>query len=716
MDQYIFQRRTPVTEEASTGPSAQPRDDISANVVRDTPSPADAETRADTKKSNSEGDNEILIVDEERGENVSDMMVLEERTVELDEGQAGSDPDFIAIVYPKVYKILKHTTEEHVFLENPPSSLGTLLSMKNLDDAFTYGDQNLNDKPTEEEPEQRCANLAKKNKKQDQTSQALSSRIFTLENHHLYSKIDKYINENVKEAMFESGSYQSQPEHTALYEALKASMDRENKEEFIEATAKYQKRRRDDQDPPPPPSKDSDQNKKKRHDDVHISDIEDTDVAHLPKIKTKPDWLKPVLEEERPETPEPDWAVSLNDLPEPENSWANALANSYQDPKENKLLQKISDMGSFIKWYCKQIGKKKLNKADLEGPTFKVDLANPVGNRVVPDVSKPLPLGSPPCHVTIQPQYFFNKDLEYLVSGDKERRNALSISKLKADYYPDFGLEKLVPSLWMESEREYDISAAYGISHWLFKHKEFYITRHSSPSDLRAVRSHMQILSVVNLKTFSRYGYIYLKEIVLHRANYKEYKISEADFKNLHSNDFKDLYLLHLQGNLKHLSGADKVHLFNVVNLYIRNIVIRNRVEGLQLGIESYQTKLNLTQPRWDASDFHFKEDYTIVHKPRAIIYRDKNNQKKMMRESKVHKFSDGRLTRILEQLDHMVKDFMLFKFNLGMEHRIWSEDDKRRSKEFIEVIERRLNIKRIFRSLESFVSGRLRDVDYRLI
>ncbi|GKE83521.1 hypothetical protein Tco_1557263 [Tanacetum coccineum] len=74
------------------------------------------------------------------------------------------------------------------------------------------------------------------------------------------------------------------------------------------------------------------------------------------------------------------------------------------------------------------------------------------------------------------------------------------------------------------------------------------------------------------------------------------------------------------------------------------------------------------------------------------------NNQKKMMRETEVHKFSDGTLTRILEKLDHMVKDYVLFKFNPGMEHRIWYEDDKRRSKEFIKVIERRLKIRRIFR------------------
>nr|GEZ01383.1 hypothetical protein [Tanacetum cinerariifolium] len=154
------------------------------------------------------------------------------------------------------------------------------------------------------------------------------------------------------------------------------------------------------------------------------------------------------------------------------------------------------------------------------------------------------------------------------------------------------------------------------------------------------------------------------------------YKISEADFKNLHPNDFEDQYLLHLQAQLNQLSGDDKVHLFNPVNLWIRNIVITKCVEDLQLGIESYQTKLNLTQPDWDASGFLFKEDCTIVSKPRTVIYRDKNDQNKMMRGTEVHK----------------------------------------RSKEFTEVIEHRLKIKRIFKSLKSFVGGRLRDVDYRLI
>ncbi|GJZ48677.1 hypothetical protein Tco_0602509, partial [Tanacetum coccineum] len=515
---------------------------------------------ADTDKTNSGGDTKILQISEEQGEDVDNQANLEEKTVELNQGQAGSDPGKT--------------------LESRP--------------------------PPDSDP----------SKKRRHASDASGST--------------------------QPPASQSSAWKTSDTREAPSSSSRKKSAPYSEQPV---------EDVPIP-------------DDVNVSDSEDTNTAHLPKIKTKPDWLKHVLEEDKPATPEPDWVIPPNELPETKNTWDNALASSNQDPDEYKLLRQTGDMSSFINWFCKRIGKKKLSKADLEGPTFKLILVNPEGHQVVPNVSKPLPLGGPP--------------------GDKGRRSALYISKLKAAQYLDFRLEELVLSLWIESEQDYNISVAYGISHWWFKRKEFYITRHSSPSDRSKVRSHLQILSVVSLKTFERYRYTFLKEIVLRRADYKEYKILESDFKNLHPNDFEDLYLLHLQGQLNHLSGVENVHLFNAVNLWIRSIVIRKPVEDLQLGIESYQTKFNLTQPDWDVSDFLFKKDYTIVSKPRA--------------------------------LDHMFKDFKLFKFNPGMEKRIWFEDDRRRSKKFMEVIERRLKIRRIFRSLESFVGGRLRDVDYRLI
>ncbi|GKG13029.1 hypothetical protein Tco_0349989, partial [Tanacetum coccineum] len=145
------------------------------------------------------------------------------------------------------------------------------------------------------------------------------------------------------------------------------------------------------------------------------------------------------------------------------------------------------------------------------------DLVNPESHWIVPDISNPLPLGGPP-----------------------------------AALYQDFGLEELVP-LWIESEQVYDISAAYGITHWWFSRKQFYINKYSEPSNRDAVRSHMQILSVISIKTYERYGYNYLREIVLRRADYNEYKISEKDFKSLYPNDFEDLNILHIQRKLDHL-------------------------------------------------------------------------------------------------------------------------------------------------------------------
>ncbi|GJV73556.1 retrovirus-related pol polyprotein from transposon TNT 1-94 [Tanacetum coccineum] len=166
-DQFIFQRRTPATEEASTGPSAQPQDDTSSNVVRDSPSPVDAETGADTDKTNSGGNTEILQIGKEQGDDVTNMVNLEEKTDELDQGHTGSDPgktpesrpppeqptheEFMAHMYPDVHESLNFPADEHVILEEPLSSSETLSSMKNLDDAYIIGDQFINDKSIEDE-------------------------------------------------------------------------------------------------------------------------------------------------------------------------------------------------------------------------------------------------------------------------------------------------------------------------------------------------------------------------------------------------------------------------------------------------------------------------------------------------------------------------------------------------------------------------------------
>ncbi|GJU22625.1 hypothetical protein Tco_1155967 [Tanacetum coccineum] len=74
-------------------------------------------------------------------------------------------------------------------------------------------------------------------------------------------------------------------------------------------------------------------------DEGNVSDMEDTDNAHIPKVSTTT-WFKPIPESERPATPEPEWTIPPNDFPEPEHNWANAYATTYKAPEGNKLQRK----------------------------------------------------------------------------------------------------------------------------------------------------------------------------------------------------------------------------------------------------------------------------------------------------------------------------------------------------------------------------------------
>ncbi|GKD12316.1 hypothetical protein Tco_1196723, partial [Tanacetum coccineum] len=81
----------------------------------------------------------------------------------------------------------------------------------------------------------------------------------------------------------------------------------------------------------------------------HVLDPKDTDNAHILKVPDTTTWFRPVLEEERPASPEPEWVIPPTDLLEAANNWANAFAKAHQDLDENKLYNKIDDIGSFIR-------------------------------------------------------------------------------------------------------------------------------------------------------------------------------------------------------------------------------------------------------------------------------------------------------------------------------------------------------------------------------
>ncbi|GJX30839.1 hypothetical protein Tco_0240694 [Tanacetum coccineum] len=268
---------------------------------------------------------------------------------------------------------------------------------------------------------------------------------------------------------------------------------------------------------------------------------------------------------------------------EPEHDWANAYATTYKVLEENKLQRKTYGIGSFIKWFYRRTGKKKLCKADLEGPTFNLVKAFNKNNVF-------LQYQMDECHKMLTNKVdLYNPEGHQIQSTNVKRTTALKGGPPAARYL-DFGLEELVPTLWVKSELEYDIRAVYGITHWWFRRKEFYINKHSEPFNRKAVRSQMRILNVISVKVFEKYGYNYLREIILRRADYQEYKISKNDFKNLHPNDFEDLFLLNIQEKLNHLPKTDKTSLHTAVNMWIRNWY-QNHVGDLHSGFEKHPSE-----------------------------------------------------------------------------------------------------------------------------
>nr|GFA69478.1 hypothetical protein [Tanacetum cinerariifolium] len=112
----------------------------------------------------------------------------------------------------------------------------------------------------------------------------------------------------------------------------------------------------------------------------------------------------------------------------------------------------------------------------------------------------------------------------------------------------------------------------------------------------RDVYSKRRIIAVTELQIVEWYNYKHLDWITVRRDDDKLYMFKEGDFKRLQIQDIEDI-----------------------------NIVIQRRVEDLQLGVKSYQKKLNLTKPDMYHSDLKRKEAYTAYSNPRGFIYQNKD-------------------------------------------------------------------------------------------
>nr|GEW54262.1 retrovirus-related Pol polyprotein from transposon TNT 1-94 [Tanacetum cinerariifolium] len=269
--------------------------------------------------------------------------------------------------------------------------------------------------------------------------------------------------------MWETNFYKTHEGYMMLYEALKKSMNHDHFKELLkdlaEARKKKKKRRDSPKMPPgspphqpPPPPRPAAPSFSKTVASAEYKAWITTDIRIMLSVSSTPEDLQ------------------MDDDMAPD---AQAYSSNDEDIK-NAHIPKTGDMEMFIDWFYKRQGITKLKPQDLEGPAFELFkvfhpnvihlqyqmeechklLTDSMDDLIIRhNVSKPLPLGGPPGQVTIQFDFFLNKDLEYLRYSSKGSRPALSISKIKATYYPDVGLEQMVPDqMWIKEECKYDIA------------------------------------------------------------------------------------------------------------------------------------------------------------------------------------------------------------------------------------------------------------------
>nr|GEX92783.1 hypothetical protein [Tanacetum cinerariifolium] len=490
-----------------------------------------------------------------------------------DEGQAELNPGDAAESQPQSsHVVYARPNLEHMDLEATDAS--TRQNPKQIDEEFTTTSYSKLHKTVlrEEEPgktnaEAEVQSMVSVPNHQDTSSVPLTTPVSKAVDEIVTDAVDwamqaplraRYngllavdMKEILQQWMFEDKSYEAHEDYKNLYDALQKSLERDYSNQLLSdlEKARQKKRKRRDsprtpsgsppsQPPPPPPPAGA----SGAPGNEALSSSKSAASAPKSMAWTTSDTRYESVGISR--TQELSFMDSLIQDDSILDEQATALVSAYETPVENSVLAKTGDMMNFLNWYCRQVNKTKLTQVDLKGQAYEVVKA-------------------------------FYPDVIHLYKGSSL---ALSISKMKAACYPEFGLELLVlEQMWIDDVCTYDISAKYGISHWWFNRYKFYIDRHASPSCRKEVRSHMWILNVVRIKPYSRYGYDYLSEIVLRRADLQEHTITEKDFKKLYPSDFEDLNLLLLQGHLDYLPGSDKRMLSTAVKLWTQNLVIRQR-------------------------------------------------------------------------------------------------------------------------------------------
>ncbi|GJU32362.1 hypothetical protein Tco_1175951 [Tanacetum coccineum] len=417
--------------------------------------------------------------------------------------------------------------------------------------------------------------------------------------------IEKSVKEIIKyeillDKLEKSKSYRATKQHRHLYDALVKSYQLDKDLFDFYGKAYSLKRGREDKDKDEDPPAGSDQGLKKRKTSKEAeptkgSKSKESKSSKGTKSQTKISGKSVQAEELMFETtdtemPQDQGGDLGNTEDQPNVKEASKhdcrIAQAEKPPLTfDELMSTPIDFSAYV-----------LNNLKIENLTQEYQ-HNPEGHEYPFDLSKPLPLIEDQGLQVVPANYFFNNDLEYLKGGSSSGKYTTSTTKTKAAKYDNIeGIEDMVPTLW--SPVSYEV-VCYG----------------------------------------------YLEEIKVRREDHMLYMFKEGDFPILNLRDIKDMLLLLVQKKLSNLDKDDLYDLNVALRMFTRRVVILKQVKDLQLGVESYQKKLNITKPETFRSDISSMIPYTTYNNPQGIIYQYKFKRNRLMHSDELYKFCDGTLT-----------------------------------------------------------------------
>nr|GEY70553.1 hypothetical protein [Tanacetum cinerariifolium] len=215
---------------------------------------------------------------------------------------------------------------------------------------------------------------------------------------------------------------------------------------------------------------------------------------------------------------------------------------------------------------------------------------------------------------------------------DKLTKADLGKSNIELEYNMDQCYNALTDQLdWTNPEGDkhsYDLSKPLplqGSPGHLTIHVDFFFN-----NDLEYLKTsnseRKYTISITKTKVarLTRYGYGYLEEIVVRRADRKLYTCKEGD---------------------------DIINVAVALRMFTRSLVIKKRVEDVQLGVESYQKYLNITPSQKEFPKISSKKPFTTSYYPQGVVYLNSREHKKLMQADELYKSSDGTLISVCEIL-----------------------------------------------------------------